>query len=90
MSGEPALLLAEIEKIQRVLASVRERLDSARRKGLAARLAWAVAVEPPARARAAMAEPLRRRSPGSLPGRTCASCMGHGFPLNSSSWLQRP
>ena len=75
MSGEPALLLAEIEKIQRVLA---------------ARLAWAVAVEPPARARAAMAEPLRRRSPGSLPGRTCASCMGHGFPLNSSSWLQRP
>jgi hypothetical protein len=35
MSGEPALLLAEIEKIQRVLASVRERLDSARRKELA-------------------------------------------------------
>jgi len=34
MSGEPALLLAEIDKIQRVLASVRQRLDSARRQEL--------------------------------------------------------
>lgn len=34
MSGEPALLLAEIDKIQRVLASVRQRLESARRQEL--------------------------------------------------------
>jgi hypothetical protein len=34
MSGEPALLLAEIDKIQRVLASIRQRLDSARRQEL--------------------------------------------------------
>jgi hypothetical protein len=34
MSGDPALLLAEIDKIQRVLASIRQRLDSARRQEL--------------------------------------------------------
>jgi len=34
MSGETVLLQAEIERIRRVLASIRERLDSARRQDL--------------------------------------------------------